>query len=56
MPVTYRGRILMPGLKLPALPEISSTVASVWTVIRGFCRIRRTLISKPQVGGHILGK
>ena len=55
-PVTYLGRILIFALNFPATPVMSSTVAIVWTVILSFRRIRRTLISKPQVGGHIFGK
>ena len=30
--------------------------AVVWAVTSGFCRTRRKLISRPQVGGHSLGK
>ncbi len=56
VPVTYRGLFLIRARKSPAFPVISSTVASVCTVILGFLRMRRTLISKPHAGGHIFGK
>ena len=49
VPVVVAGVVVVDGSN-------SSTSARVCTVMRGFCRIRRTLISRPQVGGHILGK
>ena len=55
----FKERFFRKGIgrpKSPPEPLTSTTSARVCTVILGFCRIRRALISNPHVGGHIFGK